>query len=180
MLYYSVVLDNDKEYEGILCMKLVFQGLGWLGIGFASNDGLGNAGGMVGAEVIIGTIDTELGINGPMNSNPGKYFLGDRAQQAITHDPLQQSLINATIVQDTSTTTLSFAKLLVEPDEIRINTNTRLMTKDSNDGDNTMIWAVGFDNEFSYHNQRGSFTLNLQVPPPAAPRGFFPVRKLRP
>lgn len=101
---------------------------------------------MNGSSVVIGSVASSDDI--PVN--PGKYNLGGPAQSFIT--PMDsQTLLDDSIVQNSSHTVLTFTKLLEEEGELSIKAN----------GVNTFIVAHGFTNTFAYHEGRTSFQLSL-------------------
>ena len=143
---YVVNLDDSQDTsdfpQGILSAKITFQGLGWVSVGFTTG-----AAAMVPGEAIIGLPDEPQGIN-----NPGKYTMSSKSIQGVQLLPeSQQTLVNATITQTDSTTTMTFQKILVEADEIPINGN----------GQTTFLWAQGYSNTLAIHQGRGAVGLSL-------------------
>jgi len=97
---------------------------------------------MVGSEAVIGLPDTGEVL---------KYALNAQSTAGVQPMPeAQQTLIDASIRQDSGRTILSFTKILEEPGEIPI-----LL-----EGDNTFLSAWGFGNNLGLHAARGSFTLS--------------------
>jgi hypothetical protein len=143
--YYKAVITDSGE--NALSVKAVYQGLGWLGIGINPD------GEMIGGEAVVGQPDAAVS-----SVNPGKYALSSASTSGVTLMKTQ-TLIDGSITQDGSTTTLAFTKLLEEYYEYII--------KES--GKTTFIWAIGSDNTFpAYHSNRGSFDLDLSSMPSAA------------
>jgi hypothetical protein len=95
---------------------------------------------MPGAEVVIAMPDQAQGA-----SNPGKYNIGARTQEAIVLSG-QQTLENASFEQSGGTTVLRFTKPLAESGELAISAT----------GPNTFVFALGSSNTFGYHKTRGS------------------------
>ena len=143
---YVVNLDDSQDTsdfpQGVLSAKITFQGIGWVSVGFTTG-----AAAMVPSEAIIGLPDESQGIN-----NPGKYTMSSKSVQGVQLLPeSQQTLVNATITQTDSTTTMTFQKILVEADEIPINGN----------GQTTFLWAQGYSNTLAIHQSRGAVGLSL-------------------
>jgi DOMON domain len=118
-------------------VEVTYQGTGWVGFGVSAD------GQMPGSEVIIAKTD-----EAQSSSNPGKYSITARQQDAITLSG-QQTLVDASFEQTGGTTVLRFTKALAESGELEI----------SADGSNTFVYAVGSSNTFGYHAQRGSFAV---------------------
>lgn len=134
-LYFSFV-DNFTA----ISMQFVYLGTAWLAVALSST------GGMIGSEAIIGLPDEPVGM-----SNPGKYDLGAYSVSAITIKD-NQSLMDSSILQDDSTTTMTFVKLLEEPDELMFDPL----------GVNTFLWAHGTSNTLGYHsNNRSPFQIDF-------------------
>jgi hypothetical protein len=109
----------------------------WIAIGFTNGDGL-----MVGSETVIGL---------PESGEVKKYFMGSYENSGIVPMPEeQQTLIEATVVQEDGNTKMHFTKILNETGEIPIAI-----------GANTFIGAFGFTNMFFVHNKRDSFDIDL-------------------
>lgn len=132
-LHYDVVGDN-------LCIRLEYENEGWIGLGFSSPDGR-----MVGSTAVIGIPDMKEG-----TSNPAYYALGGMVDSMITPLPesKQNTLQEATILQDRGLTIMTFAKSLIDDEHISV-------------GENTFIFAAAKYNHFGYHDKRGSVTLYL-------------------
>jgi hypothetical protein len=132
-LHYDVVGDN-------LCIRLEYDNEGWIGLGFSSSYGK-----MVGSTAVIGIPDVKEG-----TTNPAYYALDGMVESMITPLPesQQQTLQEATILQDQGLTVLTFAKSLIDDDHIGM-------------GENTFIFAAANYNQFGYHDKRGSVTLYL-------------------
>ena len=127
-LFYEVANDN-------LCIRLEYDNIGWVGLGFSSSDGR-----MVGSTAVIGNhLDTK---------EPAYYALNGMADSMIALLPeSKQTLSEAAISQENGLTVMRFAKRLVDDDHIDF-------------GENTFIFAAGVSNHFGYHgSQRGSVTL---------------------
>lgn len=133
---------KDPRAGGQDTIDIVFEApaSGW--VGFAVND---NGGFMVRSEAVIGL---------PETGEVLKYFLGGYSVAGVQPMPeANQTLIDASISQDSGTTVLRFTKILVEPGEIPINIEV----------DNTFLGAWGFSNSLRTHSRRGTFTLSGQL-----------------
>jgi hypothetical protein len=149
--FHHIVNPVDET----LTVEITYQGEGWVGFGI-SQDGL-----MPGSQVVIAKPGEALG-----PSNPGKYDISARSQDAIVLSS-QQTLIDAEFVQPgDGTTVLRFTKALVESGELEI----------SVDGATTFVFAAGSSNTFGYHgDQRGSVTVEaLQQCVEATPESETP------
>lgn len=133
--YYSIV---DDTY---LSAQIVYQGIGWIAWGVSP------AGGMIGAEAVIGLPDEANSA-----TNPGKYALSQYSPAGVNLVDAQ-TLKDATIVQENGVTTLTFMKLLQEDGEHIIDPN----------GVNKFIYAVGSSgNDLAYHgSSRSPFEIDF-------------------
>jgi hypothetical protein len=142
----SVIFRHvTNPVEGTLKVELVYEGEGWLGLGF-SNAGV--EGRMIGTDAVIGLP------NDPVSAtNPAKYILASKRTSGVTElSTAQQTLQDASITQNTTHTVLTFTKLLAEENEVEL-----LAT-----GRQNFIWAVGQGNTISsFHGLRGDFTIDL-------------------
>jgi len=139
-LHYAVVVSG-ADNNGILCARMEYEGLGFIGFGIS------RSGGMVGSEAIIGL---------PDDGTVLKYNLGGKNTTFVT--PMaNQTLLDTSIVQTDTTTIMSFTKLLREPGEKEIYANGK--------GENTFLYAASTNgNALGYHgSQRSSFSLSLLV-----------------
>jgi len=136
-LYFSFVNDFTA-----MSAQLVHLGTGWLAIALS-------AGGMIGSEAIIGLPDEPISA-----TNPGKYYLGGYSASAVTlRDDDVQTLTSSSIVQDTTSTTLTFTKLLEEPGDVFVIDPF---------GVNTFLWAHGTSNTLGYHSvNRSPFVIDF-------------------
>eukprot|EP00984_Skeletonema_dohrnii_P000920 scaffold299_cov137-Skeletonema_dohrnii-CCMP3373.AAC.2 len=127
-LYFEVIGDT-------LCMRLEYDNEGWIGLGFSTPNGR-----MVGSTAIIGLPDEK----------EAKYYaLDGMAESMITPLPeSEQTLQEATILQNDGFTVMTFAKSLTDDEHISM-------------GENTFIFAAANSNQFGYHDKRGAVTLNL-------------------
>lgn len=133
-----VVNRADARAGGLDTLTMIYTvpQESWVAIGF-SNDGL-----MVGSEAVVGL---------PDSGEVLKYSLSSYAQPGVVPmSEVQQTLIEPSIVQEGGNTILQFTKLLNEVGEVPIAI-----------GANTFIGAYGFNNNFSYHQARESFALDL-------------------
>lgn len=137
VFYYNIV-NNGTE----IMAQLIYHDIGWVSIGFAPNF----MGLMIGSEAVIGVPGDLQG------TNPGKYRMTDIALSGVTlMEDSSQTLMNASIIQNSSSTTLQFTKLLLEHGEIPI----------SAEGVNTFLWAVGMTNKLGFHANTASFEIDL-------------------
>lgn len=83
---------------------------------------------------------------------PAKYYLNGKYEGAVQlMDQAQQTLSDAKVEVVDGQTILSFAKPMVEQNEVAIST-----------GNNIFLWAHGTSVENTYHGvNKGSFDLNL-------------------
>lgn len=138
---------NDKVFfywnvdDKFLDVRVVYKGLAWLGFG-ASPDGK-----LSDAEAIIGKPDSKR------HHKVCKYnFYGEKKwTQAEKMEKEFQTLEAADIVQDDSTTTMTFKKKLEEDSEVAI----------SKDGENKFFLVVGKKNHF--HQPHHSYALKLNL-----------------
>jgi hypothetical protein len=123
-------------------IRMVYEGQAWLGIGRSDN------GKMIGGEAVIGLPDSSQG-----STNPGKYQMDSEENSGVyLFSDSQQTLQDASIVQDDTTTTLMFTKKLFEDGEYSI----------PSDSSSTWIYGVGRDNFFpAEHAHKGSFDLQF-------------------
>lgn len=154
LLTTESVAKANKEYllppmtekaGGILIVRMVYEELGYLSLG------LSPLGTMVGGEVVIGEPSSNAA------DVPYKYKMESLDQSGIirlTNE--KQTLIDARIFQDVEngTTTMEYAKLLNEEDELNIVAGE----------EHTFIWAVGRSNRMGYHAKRNSFTIQELLP----------------
>lgn len=140
-LRYNInIADPEDNTQNTISVSVTVPAVGW--VGFALND---NGGSMVGSEAIIGV---------PADGTVLKYDLRTQASSGVVPSPMaQQTLTDTSITQTSSTTTLSFTKILEEGDEIIIDPT----------GENTFLTAFGSGNTLGAHapNNRASYTLNL-------------------
>lgn len=140
VLRYGIVLLDSGE-NGIMCGKLEVQNQeGWVGLAISLD------GQMVGSDAIIGEPSTQSVL---------KYNLNGKAANLV--DPMstaKQTLTDTSIVQDKGGTTMTFTKILVEPDEIPITPQ----------GDNIFLHARGVDTTIGYHSAKVTFNLNFASP----------------
>jgi hypothetical protein len=134
--------SNDPNAGGADTVTFVYTvpQLGWVGIAFADNGGF-----MVGSEAVIGL---------PETGEVLKFDLAGKTTSTVTPMATEkQTLIGASIVQDSSSTTLTFTKRMVEDGEIPIVF-----------GSNTFLAAYSASNALGIHSNRDSFALDLSAP----------------
>jgi len=109
----------------------------WISIGFTKGNGM-----MIGADAVVGL---------PDSGEVKKYSMSSYDNIGVVPMPEeQQTLIEATIVQEDGNTRMQFTKILNEIGEVPIAI-----------GANTFIGAFGFGNMFFYHDKRDSFDIDL-------------------
>lgn len=141
--HFSIISDDDEDNDDndLLSGQITLVGQAWIGFGISL------AGTMLGSDAIIGLPDEEQSI-----SNPGKYDLRWKSPSGVTlMDMPYQTLIDASITQDNTTTILRFKKKLVEENEHNIDKN----------GGNKFLWAYGWRNELSHHRRRSPFNVDF-------------------
>jgi hypothetical protein len=143
----SVIFRHvTNPVQGTLKVELVYEGEGWLALGFSNN---GSEGRMIGSDAVIGLPDE------PMSAaNPAKYNLGAKSPNGVRElSTAQQTLQDASITQNATHTVLSFTKFLAEESEVQLGAT----------GPHNFIWAVGNGNVLaSYHGRKGDFTIDLE------------------
>lgn len=133
------VNPSDPNAGGVdtVTFEYTVPQLGWVAIGFTDNGGF-----MVGSEAVIGLPDTGEVL---------KFELGGKTTPQVTPMPeAKQTLIGASIVQDATSTTLTFTKRMVEDGEVPIEV-----------GPNTFLAAYSGSNSLGIHSNRDSFALDL-------------------
>ena len=139
VLEFSLRIPPDPNeadrYGGILCAKLVNQAESWVGFALSTDTN------MPGSEAIIGK---------PNDGTVLKYDMNSLSEPTLAST---QSLLDASLVQSNGITTMTFTKLLKEPNEIEIDPA----------GSNIFLYAMGFDNNFGYHgaDNRGSVVIEF-------------------
>jgi len=132
-LYWNV--DDD-----LLDVRVVYKGLAWLGFGISTDGKVDDA------EAIIGKPEK------PKRNQVRKYsFIGDQWTKTEKMYQKFQTLEARSLVQDESSTSLSFKKLLTEDGEIAVNGK----------GKNYFFLVVGEKNEFAEPKQKYSLKINL-------------------
>ena len=102
---------------------------------------------MVGSQAVIALPGQPVSTD-----NPGEYALTAQSTSGIVlMSSNLQTLMNSQITQQNGKTTATFVKQLSETGKLPI----------VGTGDNTFIWAYGFDNTLSFHKSQGSFTVAL-------------------
>jgi hypothetical protein len=142
-LSYAIVLPSNPTDEsnsnGILCGKLTSDNIGWIGLGISPDGQMSS-----GSVAIIGVPDD--------NNSVQKYAIGT-SRSVNLMSPDQQTLRDTNLIQEDGMTTMTFTKLLIEPDEIPI----------LGYGNNFFIHARGISNTLGYHgsDNRLSFEKNF-------------------
>lgn len=161
---FTSLLDNGVGPNGYFRVRMAYPGLSWLGFG-VSADGFK----MYPGVVMIGQPSL------PNNqTNPAVYETSGQAPQFVNQLSLsRQTLLNATIFQNSTHTVLSFTKRLLEFGQFPIHGN----------GTNRFIYAVGYTNSVNFppfqvslapHQFIGRLTVNFRacingVPIPPTP-----------
>jgi DOMON domain/Eukaryotic cytochrome b561 len=139
-----VVRQVTNPIDETLTMELVYAGQAWVSIAFSEN------GEMIGSTAVIALPDDDVVTGAVDKPNPGLYFLGDKDPSAVLPLPADEQVLDSssTFEQNATHTTLRFTVPLAAFD----------LTLD---GSYTFLFAVGFDNTLSTHQDRGSFPLTL-------------------
>jgi hypothetical protein len=151
-LEYTVELDdpNDTTSEfpqGVLSGRLTYDGIGsWVAFGVSAERGR-----MIGGQAIVGEPDRE--------GSPRVYDLDGKMPQLVTPAAQSSSQLlddGTAVVQDDARTILTFTKVLVGPEDDR-------SIPIKGNGENSFLWAHGFNNFFpQIHQQKSAFTLILR------------------
>ena len=140
-LDFSIIDDSSDGTNDLLSVQLTLTETAWIGFG------LSETGGMIGSEAIIGLPDEPQG-----STNPGKYDLqGKSTSNVVLMDTSHQTLIDASITQDSASTIMRFKKKLIEDDEIIIDRY----------GVSRFLSAYGYSNTLYYHKVRNAFTVDF-------------------
>jgi len=135
--YKANVQDKAANGQDTLSVILTVPAVGWVSFGI-SETGL-----MVGSEAVIGLPDT---------GEVKKYNLNAQNNAGVVPMPDEkQTLIDASVRQTSTTTTLSFTKILNEPGEIPIN---RI-------GIGNFLSAYGSSNTLGFHSARQPYSLDF-------------------
>jgi hypothetical protein len=129
----------DTRAGGKDTISVVYEApaTGWVACGTSNNGGI-----MVGSEAVIGL---------PETGEVFKYNLNEESVSAVV--PMssdKQTLIDASVTQQSGSTILKYTKILEEADEIKINFGQ----------DNTFLSAWGSSNTLGVHVADGSFLLS--------------------
>lgn len=143
---------EDEIGRTLLRLRMKYAGIGWLGWGVPESED----GGMIGSDAVIGLPNLPNA-----RTNPGRYELNGRSLSQIDLMPSRrQTLIDASIEQAESSTTMTFTYIL----------NERERDNPFDVEEQTIIWAYGFSNTLGYHRDRGRSTIDFtECPPTAAP-----------
>ena len=143
---------EDETGQTLLRLRMKYAGIGWLGWGVPESEDSG----MIGSDAVIGLPNFPNA-----RTNPGRYELNGRSLSQINLMPnRRQTLIDASIEQTESSTTMTFSYIL----------NERERDNPFDVEEQTIIWAYGFSNTLGYHRDRGRSTIDFtECPPTAAP-----------
>lgn len=133
--YLINVADARAGGQDTVTMSYSVPEEGWVAIGFTNGNGL-----MIGSEAVIALPETGQVLKHGLASYAGVVPMPDN----------QQTLIDASVVQENGTTKMQFTKILNEAGEIPIAI-----------GSNTFIAAFGSSNAIGYHGKRDSFEIDL-------------------
>jgi hypothetical protein len=140
----DTVPDIDTRVLDAVQMRVVYNGLGWIGIGVS------DAGEMIGSNAIVGEPDL---------NTVTKYDMVAKDVEQITGADAPAATLSETNIQqdvDAGTTTMEFVKLLDESDI----SPTQIPLAPS--GNSQFIYAYSVSNTFNYHGDtRGEFLLDL-------------------
>ncbi|KAL7551747.1 hypothetical protein ACHAWF_014941, partial [Thalassiosira exigua] len=137
MRYALVPSDPPGAGNGLLCVHLEVETIGWVGFG------LSEGGSMIGSDAVVGLPDEGTVL---------KYELGGKSDdQVVAMSGERQTLMDTSVVQEEGKTVVKFAKLLVENGEVPI----------LEEGTNHFLLAVGGSNDLYYHMARLSFEMDF-------------------
>lgn len=135
--YLINIADARAGGQDTVTMSYSVPQDGWVAIGFTNGNGL-----MIGSEAVIALPETGQVL---------KHNLASYANTGVVPMPdNQQTLIDASVVQENGTTKMQFTKILNEVGELPIAI-----------GGNTFIAAFGSSNMLSYHASRDSFEIDF-------------------
>jgi hypothetical protein len=141
---YVVNIEDKRMGQGTMHIEAVYEGVGWVGIGFSET------GDMAPSVAVIGFPDDPAS-----EWNPGKFRVTAQSESGISHIPTTNTtLTNTNIIQNETTTLLSFTIPLLQEGEPPII---------ANDGTSKVIWAYGYGNDLRYHADRGSAILEFTL-----------------
>jgi len=136
---YVMNVHDHTTGQGTLTVEAVLQKVGWIGIGFS------DSGFMAPSTAVIALPDEPVS-----NVNPAKYHITSSYDGGMRRD-MEPSLSNANILQNETTTVLSFTIPLLRKGEVSILVNET----------NHIIFAFGYRNDLSYHADRDSISLQF-------------------
>lgn len=133
-----VLKQMTNQVDKTVTMQLIYQGQGWLSLGFSNT-------GMIGATTVVGL---------PEEGSVEKHLMTGKTPDTVGPTSVNPTLTEASIVQTEVETILTFTKPLAEEGELEV----------VQGGSNTIIWAVGTANAWGNpHFLYGSFTLNFDT-----------------
>jgi len=135
----STATGSNDPPNGILCGRVEHEGEGWISLAVAQT-----ADEMVGGEAIIGL---------PDENSVLKYEMTGKSTNFVT--PMaesMQTLWDESIVQEDGKTIMTFAKWLVEENELEIA-----------EGRNDFLFASGSSNTLAYHAARMGISVDLMA-----------------
>ena len=137
---YVVTVDETSPTGGLFSAQVTYEGQGYVGLGFSPN------GRMIGSLAVIGLPDV---------ASAGKYDMTSYTTSGVTLMPeAQQTLQDASVVQNETHTVLQFSKYLVEEGE---------PTMDVVGGSTVILVAAGYDNNLGLHQHRATVGLILEA-----------------
>jgi hypothetical protein len=142
MLPSGVVTRSASGDVNAVSMKMVLEGTSWLGLGMNPD------GEMIGGEVMIGCPD---GSDSNGGTNPGLYGPMTKEKSRGVVEMAEQNFVDASIVEDGTTTTLIFTRALDDGGTLTFDPKAV----------QTFIWAAGPTPYPSYHSiGRGKFDID--------------------
>ena len=134
--------SNPTATRGLFSAQVTYEGQGYVGFGFSPD------GRMTGSLAVVGLPDQP-----PSATNPGKYDMTSTSTSGVTLvEDAQQTLVDATVVQNETHTVLTFSKYLQEEGD--------LVSIDPA-GSNFFVVAAGYSNSLGPHLHRAAVGLTL-------------------
>ena len=130
---YVLELEDENTGQGTLTVEAVYKGVAWVGIGFSET------GAMAPSVAVVALPDEPVS-----DVNPSKYHLQSHFFSGVIRQDTP-ALSNTNIFQNETHTILSFTTPLLVEGEYPILAN----------GVNKIIHAIGYDNGFGLHGERG-------------------------
>ena len=142
---YVVTVNETSPTGGLFSARVTYEGQGYVAIGFSTE------GRMIGSTAVIGLPDSSVS-----SSNPAKYDMTSYTTSGVTlMTQAQQTLQDATVVQNDTHTVLQFSKYLIEDGEVAIDATTG--------GSTIFLAAAGYSNTLAVHQYRVAAGLILSA-----------------